>query len=617
MKMMDPDSTAVCWLVSIALVTVAFVGPLGAETSAAQGICQGKTARTPILIDESSEFTAANGVRSGSGTADDPYVISDWCILSEGDADDGINLHATDAHVVVRDNVVVDFDRSNIRVGSHNVTVENNTVKLGNLGIQIRPETRNATVVGNQIENNGRSLKLGDRVGGPGGDPDGFWGNRVIGPNGTFRDNAMVSNGKGPLIAYPLPSSTTFATSNTIDGEPMHVVLGAENRLIDSPSSYVAIQDSSNVTVTGVSLHDQKWIQVRASSDVDVRGVEGTFRYYIDGSTDLRLEDTGGNGATIWRSADVQMRKMDVRLNILDSSDVLIENSTVRGEGLYTELDDSSVQFRNNTIRDVVRLLDRGVNREYKGKVVFTDNTFVGNRFNSIQSWAHNDTMVIRNNTIGATVHFLGVRHDFNLTIENNDFNDGGIKFRGAPGGDQARTVIRGNRITQAGTGLNLLNTAAEIQMKVVENRFANNTKGIHLWAEFTCCPSTSNVEVHRNAFVDNGWGVKNEWQGRIILNATNNYWGAANGPATPVPEDLTLLPQFEESDSMPSRDKLKALSETPADPYIEDPLTGREAWGDGDLVSRMDENDLHETKSDVRFDPFLTSPPPAAPGPG
>src|SRR6267143_6068903 len=36
----------------------------------------------PILIDGDANFTQANGVRSGAGTAGDPFVIRDWGIVS-------------------------------------------------------------------------------------------------------------------------------------------------------------------------------------------------------------------------------------------------------------------------------------------------------------------------------------------------------------------------------------------------------------------------------------------------------------------------------------------------------------------------------------------------------
>jgi hypothetical protein len=55
--------------------------------------------RGSIRISKDSQFTKANGVRSGSGTASDPYVISGWDVSS-------LEIHDTAAHVLIHDNTV-------------------------------------------------------------------------------------------------------------------------------------------------------------------------------------------------------------------------------------------------------------------------------------------------------------------------------------------------------------------------------------------------------------------------------------------------------------------------------------------------------------------------------
>ena len=58
---------------------------------------------TPILIDGDGGFTSANGVRSGTGIATDPYVISDWDIdASTSTFGSGILMRHTTAHFVIR-----------------------------------------------------------------------------------------------------------------------------------------------------------------------------------------------------------------------------------------------------------------------------------------------------------------------------------------------------------------------------------------------------------------------------------------------------------------------------------------------------------------------------------
>ncbi len=53
----------------------------------------------PITIDENKDFTKKNGVRSGDGTLESPYVISEWKISSL--IRNGIDISNTDAYFVI------------------------------------------------------------------------------------------------------------------------------------------------------------------------------------------------------------------------------------------------------------------------------------------------------------------------------------------------------------------------------------------------------------------------------------------------------------------------------------------------------------------------------------
>jgi parallel beta-helix repeat protein len=57
--------------------------------------------RRPIVITSNYEFTTENGVVSGSGTLDDPYIIAGWKI-DAGYSDYGIRIHRTDRAVIIR-----------------------------------------------------------------------------------------------------------------------------------------------------------------------------------------------------------------------------------------------------------------------------------------------------------------------------------------------------------------------------------------------------------------------------------------------------------------------------------------------------------------------------------
>ena len=87
-----------CLAGALALLLMVLVFPAAAGAATKSGGRQ-KQARDSIFIDELKDFNPANGVRAGSGTANDPFVISNWSVSS-------IEIKDTDAHVIVRDNVI-------------------------------------------------------------------------------------------------------------------------------------------------------------------------------------------------------------------------------------------------------------------------------------------------------------------------------------------------------------------------------------------------------------------------------------------------------------------------------------------------------------------------------
>lgn len=82
----------------------------------------------------------------------------------------------------------------------------------------------------------------------------------------------------------------------------------------------------------------------------------------------------------------------------------------------------------------------------------------------------------------------------------------------------------------------------------------------------------TGDLEVHQNSIAGNGFGVDNT-DPDLVVDARDNWWGAGDGPSGGVT----------------------------------DPRTGVPAAGDGDAVS---EDPDDPGVSNVRFDPWLTSPP-------
>lgn len=86
-------------LVVVAALLTALTGPAAIPRASVPEY----TPHAPIKIEGNEEFTPENGVVAGSGTADDPYVISGWDIFAR-QGQDGIIIRSVTAHFVVERN---------------------------------------------------------------------------------------------------------------------------------------------------------------------------------------------------------------------------------------------------------------------------------------------------------------------------------------------------------------------------------------------------------------------------------------------------------------------------------------------------------------------------------
>ncbi|HEX2195796.1 MAG TPA: hypothetical protein VHJ76_02625 [Actinomycetota bacterium] len=113
------------------LLAAAVVAPVPLA-SAASGSDRRPVPREAILIESAADFNPANGVRGGSGTRDDPYLISGWQVPS-------LVIRNTNAWVTIQDNVVtgqmvLDWIGSGVRVVRNEVgdlRVNQNVARTG------------------------------------------------------------------------------------------------------------------------------------------------------------------------------------------------------------------------------------------------------------------------------------------------------------------------------------------------------------------------------------------------------------------------------------------------------------------------------------------------------
>lgn len=112
------------------------VGLMATYVAPAQADPNERTERDSIQISGDRQFNPANGVRSGSGTAQDPYVISGWDTPS-------IEIRDTGAHVLITNNTT---DQLVLNWNGPGVTVVDNVV--GDLRVNQNVERTGAATGG-------------------------------------------------------------------------------------------------------------------------------------------------------------------------------------------------------------------------------------------------------------------------------------------------------------------------------------------------------------------------------------------------------------------------------------------------------------------------------------
>lgn len=103
----------------------------GTEAAATQWTDHGR-----IMIDSDSEFTAENGVASGSGTKSDPYIIEGWRIGPSPNVT-AIDIHNTRSHFRIRDVYLFSCSLGILMNNVHDGRVENSQFMNCSVGVAV------------------------------------------------------------------------------------------------------------------------------------------------------------------------------------------------------------------------------------------------------------------------------------------------------------------------------------------------------------------------------------------------------------------------------------------------------------------------------------------------
>ena len=113
---------------SLLLIVIGLLSPV---------VLADRVEHAPIVIRSDADFTAENGVVSGSGTVDDPYIISGWKIDDVG-ASFGILVQDVTASFVIEDVEICGAKTAGIKlVKVKGGTIKDSLVEGSSVGIEI------------------------------------------------------------------------------------------------------------------------------------------------------------------------------------------------------------------------------------------------------------------------------------------------------------------------------------------------------------------------------------------------------------------------------------------------------------------------------------------------
>lgn len=218
-----------------------------------------KTPRPPIVITDDTMFTPANGVVAGSGTADDPWVISGWEIdgkvwapatpFPTSPFPPGIFIQGTDDHVVIEGNHILDNPRSQVMVtDAENVVIRDNLLERTPDAPRRVPYDDGVTVVDSQ------HVTVAENTIKHAGQPQGV--------NGIIAVTEYRTNPSSPRVLADLTiHDNTVRNTGDFDGRAHGIIVDAGDR----------VQVTQNTVQNRGQVDHHQAFELRNLTDLEVR----------------------------------------------------------------------------------------------------------------------------------------------------------------------------------------------------------------------------------------------------------------------------------------------------------------------------------------------------------
>ncbi|MEN6368120.1 MAG: NosD domain-containing protein [Thermotogota bacterium] len=471
------------------LVFLLIVGASLAVSVAALGGPRGAIA---ILGD--AEFTADNGVVSGSGTEADPYVITGWEISADG-AKYAVKIENVTAHFVLRGLIIqsaVAADGAAIRIAFSSAgRIEQCAISNSMNGIEII-SSRGVVVTGCVLYVNGIGL-------------------RVIGEEAAEYHHDIDR-------------------SNMVNNRPIFYICGADGATIEGEAAaHITVADSRNVVISGNDLMNGDGIQLAFVTDsvVSKNAVYRTTPVLTEHGIFLFQSDRNtlqGNSLRNNRLAGIQLTT--------SSDNQLLDNQCLANDtGVRLIASDGNHVSGNIVFANANGMIVSGGSdgNEVSGNILYHKNTKQG-----ITLELASANRVVRNGLADCEIGiFVSAQATGNEIVANTIVAGGyGIALSGS------ENRIEGNLIAQQSRGLLFPETykrSTAVGNDIVNNVFTDNGNHIYVNLDSTANRFARNVflGVTAASVLDYGTGnvwtidsVGNFWQGTPVIDADANGIG-------------------------------------------------------------------------------------------
>jgi nitrous oxidase accessory protein NosD len=486
----------------------------------------------PIVINSNDDFTSDNGVTGGSGTSDDPYVITGWNISDP--PGNGITIRNTDAHFIisgilirwtytdcsiqqcwkhppnglllesVKHGAVMDsqVDLSSGRYAlnitfSDDVRVSDNDLRIGDGHVVILKMSSNLEISNNRL------------------------GGGALTMSGSYLTNVSITGNSGGAedgIGLAHVNNILFS-KNTIAGHSTFGFSDCNNVTIDSNAAFghdggIFVSNCESFGIHGNMVKGTAFpvndpgIEVVNSSNFDISANNVTdFRiglslvaaseFSVDSfqcsSCSTGILVNGASAGLIQNSEASSDYSSGIGLQMSSSDNILVQNNHLRGLGWALILkDSSSLDVRNNELlgdsgnmMQGTGLDDVNIQDNYGGaeagaqlfnvtNVSISNNRFAVSSFSGLMIRGCSDVTIAGNNVTGNGNHFL-IQDCTNVSISQNTalgFSGEGISLMKSTG-----VSVSDNQVSHLKVGVSLV--WGSTGNSVNNNLIANNVCGI------------------------------------------------------------------------------------------------------------------------------------------